>query len=470
MDVVGARLAANQHHVLAALLGSCRVVSSEIDSADRGARRGAEARGQHDALAREVRMEHGVEVIGRHAGERLLTRDLPPTRTRTGALGHVDGHLQRGGTRALADACLQHPELALLDGELGVAHVGVVRFETPEDLEEVGVDHREVLLHVVEVFGVADTRHHVLALRVHEEVPVGLVLAGRRVAREADAGARVVVAVAEHHRLDVDGGAEVVVDLLAVSVRDRAGAVPALEHGLDGAVQLLAGLLRERCTGLLQNDRLVVLTQLLERVGRDQVVHRSAGLGLGGVEGMLERLAVDSEHDPAVHGDEPAVRVVGEPGVVGRMGEAFDALVVEAEVQDGVHHARHRELGARTDADEQRIERIAELATHCLLELEDMLGDLFVEARRPAAVHVVATGIGGNRESRRDGKLQDAGHLGQVGPLASQQVLVLHRRAAVLVFEGVDVWHAKGVYDPESHPPERSKNTSPRETAAADRS
>ena len=98
----------------------------------------------------------------------------------------------------------------------------------------------------VEVLGVADAGHDVLALGVDQEVAVRLVLAGRRVAGEADAGAGVVVAVAEHHRLHVDGGAEVVADALADPVGDGAGAVPAAEHGLDGAAQLLDRVLRER--------------------------------------------------------------------------------------------------------------------------------------------------------------------------------------------------------------------------------
>ncbi len=44
---------------------------------------------------------------------------------------------------ALAHPGLQHPELALLDRELGVAHVPVVRLEPGEDLEQLGVDLRE---------------------------------------------------------------------------------------------------------------------------------------------------------------------------------------------------------------------------------------------------------------------------------------------------------------------------------------
>ena len=89
------------------------------------------------------------------------------------------------------------------------------------------MDRRErVGFRAVEVLGVADAGHHVLALGVDQEVAVGPVLAGGGVAGEADAGAGVVVAVAEHHRLHVDRGAEVVADALADAVGDGPGAVP----------------------------------------------------------------------------------------------------------------------------------------------------------------------------------------------------------------------------------------------------
>ena len=49
---------------------------------------------------------------------------------------HLDGDVQRGGGGALAHAGLQHPQLALLDGELDVAHVAEVVLQHDEDLFE----------------------------------------------------------------------------------------------------------------------------------------------------------------------------------------------------------------------------------------------------------------------------------------------------------------------------------------------
>ena len=276
-----------------------------------------------------------------------------------------------------------------------------MRFQPGEDVEQLVLDAGEVLAEVVEVEGVADAGHHVLALGVDEEVAVGPVLTGGGIASEADPGARLVVAVAEHHRLDVDGGAEVVRDLLAVAVRASARAVPGVEHCLDGAVELALRILRERPARLLLHDALERGAQLLEGIGLEVGVAADAGVVLGRLQLVVEARGIEVEHDPRVHGDEPAVRVVREALVVGGFREALHAPVVEAEVEDGVHHPRHRELGPRTHAHQQRVGRVAQASLHLPLEVADVAGDLVVEPLRPPRPHVVAAGVGGDGEARR---------------------------------------------------------------------
>ena len=215
----------------------------------------------------------------------------------------------------------------------------------------------------VEVFGVADAGHDVFALRVDEEVAVGLVLAGRRVAGEPDAGAGVVVAVAEHHRLHVDRGAEVVADALAHAVRDRrvrrssCGTPPRSRRcsctiGSCGNGLPVVLARRRPCT------RSHSSSQRRPRGSSASVVAPSHSFAVS--SGSSNSLAVDVEHDAPVHRDEPAVRVVREPLVVGLLGEPSTESSLRPEVEDGVHHPGHRELGARAHAHEQRIAGVAE--------------------------------------------------------------------------------------------------------------
>ena len=74
----------------------------------------------------------------------------------------------------------------------------------------------------------------------------------------------------------------------------------------------------------------------------------------------------------------------------------------------------------------------------------------------PPAGDVGAAGIGGDREPTGHRQPQHARHLGEVGALATEQVLELHRGAAMLVVEGVDVCHGAGVYDRVAGPVPRT--------------
>ncbi len=187
--------------------------------------------------------------------------------------------------------------------------------------------------------------------------------------------------------------------------------------------------------------------------------------GLRLLEGLVELDGGDVEHDAPVHRDEPPVRVVREPVVAGLPREALHRPVGEPQVEDGVHHPGHRELRAGTHADEQRVSRVAEASAHLLLELGDVLRHLVGEAARPPSVHVGAAGVGGDREARRHGQAEHRGHLGEVCPLAAQQVLHVHRRAPMLVVEGEHVGHTASLLGGHSGLPRASSQVKVAESA-----
>ena len=165
--------------------------------------------GQHLELGLgvELRVQELVELGRLHAQHRFALVDQP-------FVDHLDRHAQRGRGGALADARLEHEQATLLDRELDVAHVAVVVLEQLHHAEQLLVRLGELVAHRVERLGDADAGHDVFALRVLQEVAVGSALAGRRVARERHARAGVVALVAEHHRLHVHRGAEIVGDAL----------------------------------------------------------------------------------------------------------------------------------------------------------------------------------------------------------------------------------------------------------------
>ena len=146
-----------------------------------------------------------------------------------------------------------------------------------------------------------------------------------------------------------------------------------------------------------------------------------------------------AHHHVAVHLDEAAVGVVGEPRVAGGLGQPLHGVVVEAEVEDRVHHARHAVAGPGPHAHEQGVLRVAELLPGLLLHELHGGGDLLLEAlgKLLVVLVVVDADLGRDREARGH-READLRHLGEVGPLAAEERL--HRAVAVALLgaEGVD--------------------------------
>ena len=111
-------------------------------------------------------------------------------------------------------------------------------------------------------------------------------------------------------------------------------------------LKLQQRILREIGANLLLVDLLVFGSELDETLGRNRGVFLHAVLGLDRAERMFELVVVDIHHHAAEHVDEAAIRVVGEARIARALRETFDSLVGEAEVENGVHHARHRNGGA----------------------------------------------------------------------------------------------------------------------------
>ena len=131
----------------------------------------------------------------------------------------------------LADARLEHVQLAALDRELEVLDVAVVLLQLLADALELGVDLGHLVAASALIFGgvrMPATTSSPWALVRYS--PKSTLLAGVRVAREGDAGARVVAHVAEDHRHDVDRRAQVVGDLVVLAVVAGTLAEPAMRR------------------------------------------------------------------------------------------------------------------------------------------------------------------------------------------------------------------------------------------------
>ena len=296
-----------------------------------------------------------------------------------------------------------------------------MRLEESHRPEQPGVALREPGGHGVEWLGGAHPGDHVLTLGVDQEIPIGTVLPGRRVPREGDTGAGVGPCVAEHHHLDADGRAEVIGNAFEAPVVARPSSVPRLEHGDDRNLELLEGIGRERPLPLPGDDRLELGDESTEFVPIESLFVRHPRRSDSRCERGLERVARHAECDATEHLQESSSGIEGEPLVTGPRRKAGDGIGSETQIEDRVHHPRHRERRTGPDGEQQRISGIAEPATGTPFEHRDRPAHLVEQIRRQTTVgHVRPTRLGRHDEPGRHGEAESR-HLGEIGTLAAEE-------------------------------------------------
>ncbi len=222
--------------------------------------------------------------------------------------------------------------------------------------------------------------------------------------------------------------------------------LPGVEDGVHRAVELLHRILGEILAAALLDELLELADDPAQVVLLEAGVVLDLRLRLRLVEDDLEGIVVlagvgfDAHDDATIHLQEAAVAVPGELRVAGLLGERLDDRVVDAEVEDGVHHAGHRLAGAGADREEQRVLEVAELLAHHLLDLGDVRLDLGVERLRVGLLVVVVVGadLGGDRHAGRD-RETDVRHLGEVGALAAEERFLGAVPVRLATTEEVDV-------------------------------
>ena len=223
VKVLRARLDAHKDDRFARLPALLRLIGVEDNLAGRRAGRGGQAGRQHLHARGGVdrRVQHLIELRRFDAVDRFALVDEALVR-------HLHGDLHRRRPGALAAARLEHEEFAVLDGEFEVLHVAVMQLQALRDANELRVRlaQQRVVAHLGDGLRRAHTRDDILALRVRQVFAEQAALAGVRVAGEADARRAVVTEVAVDHRLHIDGGAEIVRDVVLTAITDRARVVP----------------------------------------------------------------------------------------------------------------------------------------------------------------------------------------------------------------------------------------------------
>ena len=368
------------------------------------------------------------------------------------ALGFkLDGDLERRRCRALAGTGLQHVELAALYREFDVLHVAVVLFQALAHLVQLGEDLGHDLFHGRQAVALrflaldgqvlrrADAGDHVLALCVHQVFAVKGVLAGRGVAGEGDPGGAVLAHVAKDHGLQGDRRAPTGGNVVEPAVGDRALVHPGTEDRADGRPGLVLGSLGEGLAGFRLHQALIGRDHFHPVLGRELGVEADAQVFFLVLQDLFEVVVVHAQHHVAEHLDEAAVAVVGKAPVAAVAGQALHGFVVEAEIQDRVHHAGHRGPCPGAHGNQQGVLGIAEGGTDDGLNPGKGFLHLNFEFFRVASIVVVkmAADFGGDGKAGWHRQAQRR-HLGEVGPLAAQKVFHFGIAVGLAAAKGID--------------------------------
>ena len=426
LDVLGRGLKTHQNDLFARLaaLGSLFGGEHDLTGSSTGGS-GNTLADRHSLLQRsrvELRMQQHVEGFCVDLHQRFFLGDHA-------LVDEVARDFDSSGSGTLAVTGLQHIELLVLNGELHVLHVAIVIFQRLANAEELLVNFRQHFLHLRDRHRGAHAGDNVFALCVHQEFAHETLFAGGGVTGERNAGAGGVAHVAERHHLDVDGSTPGVGDVMIHTVDVGTRVVPGTEHSLDRLEELFLRIVREVLAELILILSLELTGECLQVVSGQLDVISDALLFFHLVDELLKVFLADFHNDVGEHLDETAIAVPSPARIAGFRGNDLNDLLVQTEVQDGVHHAGHGSTGAGTDGNEERILHVAELFAGDFFHLGDVFHDLRLDlVIDPTTVLIVLrAGFGGNGEALGH-RQTDLGHFRQVGALAAEQLT--HLRVA----------------------------------------
>ena len=163
---------------------------------------------------------------------------------------------------------------------------------------------------------------------------------------------------------------------------------------MDGAVQLLARVLGEVV------ESLEACRELTQGVGVELSVEGDAELALDPRDLVLEARPGHATNDVTEHLHEPPVGIPRKARVAGARRQPLRGGVAQAQVQDRVHHPRHRVARAAAHGDQQRVLRVPETLLGALLQARQRLRDGLRQAFWWASVrpHVFHARLGCDRE------------------------------------------------------------------------
>ncbi len=198
---------------------------------------------------------------------------------------------------------------------------------------------------------------------------------------------------------------------------------PASENRTDGTPKLFARVLREGTPEFGIDLFLEALDNRLPVIGIHIGIKDIALVFLVDFKDFLEMVMIDAKDHIAIHLNETTVAVIRKTAVTRDRHQTFNRFVIQAEIKNRVHHARHRSTCAGTDRNQQRVFGVAKFAPDQGFDSSKRLFDFGFKTIRVRTVIVIKcrADFGRDGKAGRDRKAEIA-HLGKVGTFAAQKL------------------------------------------------
>ena len=164
----------------------------------------------------------------------------------------------------------------------------------------------------------------VLTLGATQILPVGCRRPVQGIAAEQHARAALIIEVSEYHELNGHRRAQIFRNAVMLAVAAGTPRVPGIEHGPDGSVQLQHGIAGNGLARMALDPR---------PPGSEPFI-------------ALEFRAIRSQHHFGVELKEAAVRIPSESRIARFCGQRWQVRFADAEIEQRIHHARHRNRSA----------------------------------------------------------------------------------------------------------------------------
>src|SRR5271166_507260 len=154
-----------------------------------------------------------------------------------------------------------------------------------------------------------------------------------------------------------------------------------------------------------------------------------------------------AHHHVTVHLQKPSIRIPGEPRVSALFGHNLNDVIVHAEVENCIHHSRHRIARTGTYRQKQRIAAIAELFANRFFNFREREFDLFVQVGWicPLILSEIRANLCADREPRGNWEA-DLSHFVQVCAFPAEERFHFAIPVGFAITEIIDVTDFLCVY------------------------